>query len=282
MPLTDRDDLPRFDAVRLGALLASMHAAADLARSVTVPRFRVPPHAPLSIDDKASGQGFDPVTDADREAEALVREHLLDAHPEIGFLGEESASHGATSGPRWVVDPIDGTRAFITGMPLWGTLIALNDGQDVVLGLLDQPILGERYVGGADGAFLHAAGSVRPLRTRRDRALADASLCCTTPDMFAPGAERAAFDRVAMRAKLVRYGGDCYAYAQLAAGYVDLVIESDLKPWDVQALIPIVRGAGGTVTDWSGNGAGEGGCIVAAGSADLHAEALSHLRDAPR
>ena len=279
MPSTDPADSSLIDASRLEVLLQSMHAAADAAAAVTVPRFRAPSHAPLSIDDKAPGSAFDPVTDADREAEATIRACLFAAHPEIGFLGEESTPSGADGSPRWVVDPIDGTRAFITGMPLWGTLIALNDGRDVVLGMLDQPILGERYVGRPGGAALHAGRSVRPLLARGERVLAEAALCCTTPDMFAAGEERAAFDRLAAHARLVRYGGDCYAYAQLAAGHVDLVVESDLKAWDVQALIPIVRGAGGTITNWSGGTAQEGGRIVAAGSARLHAEALERLGD---
>ena len=247
-----------FDAPRLAVLLQSMHEAADAARGVTRPRFR----ATLTVEDKASGGPFDPVTDADRDAEALIREHLCRAHPDIGFLGEESGSVAAGFGPvgsdlagtdprargarasraGWSIRST-GRGAFITGMPLWGTLIALHDGRDVVLGLLDQPVLGERYVGGPDGATLHVDGSVRPLRARGGRTLGEAVLCCTTPEMFDKIEERA---RVRTgrggRARLVRYGGDCYAYAQLAAGHVDVIVESDLKPWDVQALIPLVRG----------------------------------------
>ena len=268
---------------RLAACLASMHRAADAARTVTAARFRDAGGA-LAVDDKgAGGDVFDPVTDADREAEALIRACLHRDHPDIGFVGEESAAAGAPgfgdgAGPTWVVDPIDGTRAFITGMPLWGTLVALHDGRGVALGLLDQPILDERYVGTPDGATLRAGGATRPLASRGGRALAAASLCCTTPDMFAAGEERAAFERVAARARLVRYGGDCYAYARLAAGFVDVVVESDLRAWDVQALIPIVVGAGGVISDWSGGPAVDGGRVVAAGSAALHAEALALLR----
>jgi len=269
---------PSLDAARLAALLDAMHGAADVARGVTVAGFR----APLAIDDKAPGDLFDPVTDADREAEALIRAHLGRAHPDIAFVGEESAAgdmprFGGGGEPTWVVDPIDGTRAFITGMPLWGTLIALHDGEGVALGMLDQPILGERYVGGPDGATLHADGSVRRLSTRDGRTLAEASLCCTTPDMFTSGDERAAFERVAASARLTRYGGDCYAYAQLAAGHVDIVVEGDLRAWDIQALIPIVVGAGGVVSDWSGACAENGGRVVASGSAALHAEVLARL-----
>lgn len=278
-------DLDRpFDAAHLARLLESMHGAADAARDITRARFR----EPLAIDDKAEGDAFDPVTSADRDAEAIIRDHLERAHPDIGFLGEESAQaseraagraagSSSSAGARWVVDPIDGTRAFISGMPLWGTLIALHDGCEVRLGLLDQPVIGERYVGQPGGAMLHAGGSVRRLAARRGRVLAEAVLCCTTPEMFAPGEELAAFERIARAARLVRYGGDCYAYAQLAAGHVDVVVESDLKPWDVQALIPIVRGAGGVLSDWSGGDGADGGQIVAAGSAELHAEVLARL-----
>jgi len=267
---------PPFDTARLARLLEAMHDAADKARHVTRSRFR----APLVVDDKGPGDAFDPVTDADRDAEALIRERLLRAAPEIAFRGEESsadAGDASDAGPSWVVDPIDGTRAFITGMPLWGTLIALHDGVDVALGLLDQPILGERYVGGPDGAVLYVEGSVRRLGTRTGRTLAEASLCCTTPAMFTDEEEREAFGRVAERARLVRYGGDCYAYAQLAAGHVDVVIEADLQPWDIQALIPIVRGAGGVVSDWRGRSAAGGGRVVACGSDELHAEVLARL-----
>jgi len=259
-------------------LLDAMHGAANAARAVTAARFR----EPLDVDDKAPGDTFDPVTDADRDAETAIRDALAVRFPTIAFRGEESAASptpgdATPSGPSWVVDPIDGTRAFITGIPVWGTLIALNDGHEVVLGLLDQPILGDRYVGTPTEATLHRGGSVQRLKTRGGRMLAEASLCCTTPDMFNAGAERAAFDRVAALARLVRYGGDCYAFAQLAAGQVDVVVESDLKPWDIQALVPLIRGAGGVVSDWSGGRAEQGGQIVAAGSAALHAEVLARL-----
>jgi len=275
-----------WDAARLEPLLESMHRAADAARDITLHAFR----APLSIDNKASGNrldgsdvaAFDPVTNADRETEACLRDCLARAHPEIGFVGEESSSpdtpHVASEIAHWVVDPIDGTRAFMSGIPLWGTLIALNVGGQIPLGLLDQPVLGERYVGRPGKSCWFVGGSERRLATRTGVALAAATLSCTSTEMFVAGREREAFDRVARQARLVRYGGDCYAYAQLAAGHVDVVVEADLAPWDIQALVPLIREAGGVVTTWSGSDPAGGGRVVAAGSQALHEEVMSLLR----
>lgn len=280
----------QWNAAYLESLLETMHQAADAARAITLGAFR----APLTIDNKASGArldgntgaAFDPVTNADRETEACLRDRLSSAHPEIGFIGEESSSGARGQEPsvdaqslqaHWVVDPIDGTRAFMSGIPLWGTLIALNVGGRVPLGLLDQPVLGERYVARPGKSSAYFGGSERRLATRQGVALASATLSCTSTEMFAAGGERDAFDRVAGRARLVRYGGDCYAFAQLAAGHIDVVVEADLAPWDIQALVPLVREAGGELTTWSGGDPAHGGQIVAAGSAALHAEVLELL-----
>ena len=264
----------------LAALLDAAHAAADAAASITLEGFR----AGLAVDDKSGpGGAFDPVTRADRDAEAAVRDVLAARFPDLGFVGEESSAAagpaGATGprdGRRWIVDPIDGTRAYVAGIPVWGTLIALADGDEPLLGLLDQPWLGERFVGHPDGAVLHAHGRARRLEARTGRELSRAVLCATDPDMFAPG-ERVAFERVAARAAIRRWGTDCYGYAMLAAGTVDVVVEAGLAPWDVAALIPIVRGAGGVVTDWRGGPALGGSRVAAAGSAALHAEVLERL-----
>ena len=280
------------DAERLDALLEAMHAAADAAGEITRVRFR----RPLEVENKTGDGAFDPVTSADRDAEKAIRARLARAFPEIAFHGEESAATpgdgvvpaatdpggSARAAARWVVDPIDGTRSFVSGIPLWGTLIALEDGRDVPLGLLDQPVLGERYVGRPGGAFLHARGSVRRLRARSGRRLEEAVLCCTSPEMFdRASGELAAFERVAARARLVRFGTDCYAYAQLAAGHVDAVVESDMKPWDILALVPLVRGAGGRVSDWRGGPPASDGRVVAAGSAALHEALLERLSEVP-
>ncbi len=259
------------------ALLEAAHAAADAAARITLAGFR----GSLVVEDKSAGDAdYDPVTRVDRDAESAIREVLRARCPDIGFVGEESSAGPAPAvgdGPRWVVDPIDGTRAYVAGIPVWGTLIALaGTGQDD-FGLLDQPFLGERFVGHALGTTLRSRDAVRPLRTRRGRALDAAVLCATAPEMFAPGEQADAFARVARDAMTVRWGTDCYGYAMLAAGHVDAVVEAGLAPWDIEALIPVVRGAGGTISDWRGGPPSGSSCIAAAGSASLHAELLLRL-----
>ena len=264
----------------LVALLDAAHAAADAAAPVTLGGFR----AGLEVEDKSAGGApagtFDPVTRADREAEAAIRDALAARFPDVGFTGEESAGTGPARADgtdrRWVVDPIDGTRAYVAGIPVWGTLVALVEAGEPVLGLLDQPYLGERFVGHPGGAVLHARGTRRELRARAGRRLEAAVLCATAPEMFDP-AERAAFERVARAALTVRWGTDCYGYAMLAAGAVDAVVEAGLAPWDVAALVPIVRGAGGVVTDWRGGPAFGSTAVAASGSAALHEEVLARL-----
>lgn len=226
-------------------------------------------------DKKDKGEGrYSPVTAADQGAEAAIRALIQAEHPDHGILGEEHGHENPGARLTWVIDPIDGTKAFITGLPTWGTLIALNEGGRPVLGVMDQPILGERFTGGPDGAFL---GATR-LRTRACPRLAEAKLCCTEPDMFAPGAEREAFDRLARQVALRRFGTDCYAYGMLAHGFVDLVVEASMAPWDIQALIPIVERAGGVVTNWEGGPAADGGRVLAVGDPRLHAEVLGILQ----
>jgi len=269
--------LPRSQAVSIDpvtaqALLAGANRALDAARLVTLRYFR----QPFDVQNKAS-DGFDPVTIADRESELAIRELLAQEFPHIGFYGEEHAPEIGDSGLLWVVDPIDGTRAFVSGMPLWGTLIGLFDGQQVIMGLLDQPVLGERYVGFAQQATLESNGQSKKLSTRQVDQLKDATFYCTTPDMFVDEVSAARFRRLRDSVKLARYGGDCYAYALLASGFVDVVLDTDLQPYDIVALIPIIEAAGGVVTDWMGGDAVDGGQVVASGSAHLHQEVLSLL-----
>ncbi|MBI1179894.1 MAG: histidinol-phosphatase, partial [Alphaproteobacteria bacterium] len=212
------------------------------------------------------------VTAADREAEAAMRALIARTYPDHAVYGEE---HGAEWGERftWVLDPIDGTRSFIGGFPTWGTLIALAEHGRPILGIMDQPVLGERFVGGPDGAFL---GDLA-LRTRPCERLEDAVLYATTPDMFEPEREMPAFRRVEQRVKLRRFGGDCYAYCMLAHGLVDVIVEAAMQPYDIQALIPIVEGAGGVVTNWDGDPAWQAGRILAAGDRRVHRQALEAL-----
>lgn len=253
--------------------LAFAHELADAAGREILPRFR----AGGEVTDKGVS-AFDPVTEADRAAEAAMRALVKARHPTHGLVGEEYGTEAGSSDLAWVFDPIDGTRAFIAGLPVWGTLIALTERGRPILGVLDQPVLGERFVGfGGRAVMRQRGGAERALHVRPTEELSRAVLCSTTPDMF-DARERPRFQEVAARARLVRYGTDCYAYGMLAAGFVDLVVEASLKPFDILAHIPIIEGAGGIVTDWDGRPAYAGGRCIAAASRALHAEALLHLR----
>lgn len=272
-----------FSDEEIAAYLTFGEKLADAAAKVTLGYFR----APLDVDHKPGKGMFDPVTRADREAESVIREMIATTYPAHGILGEE---HGLeergtdwTNRMYWVIDPIDGTRAFISGLPLWGTLIALNDGDGPVLGIVDIPATGERFRGGPGIATLqHRNGpDAATLKTRPCASLDQATLSTTDPALFKAGEERATFDQLAEKAKLTRYGYDCYAYCMVAAGHMDLVVESGLEAFDIQALVPLIEGAGGIVTDWQGGPADQGGRIVAAGDKRLHAEVLSTLRDVP-
>jgi histidinol phosphatase-like enzyme (inositol monophosphatase family) len=241
---------------------------ADAAANAIRPFFR----APLDVEDKG-GRRYDPVTAADKAAEHAMRELIRLHYPDHGILGEEEAPVVGSSPLTWVLDPIDGTRAFITGLPLWGTLIALNDGQRPVIGVMNQPFTGERYLGMPGGAWCNGL----LLATRRCDSLGAARLMCTSPDIFHAPEQRAAFDAIAAEVQLARFGGDCYAYCMLASGFVDVVIEAGLQPYDVQALIPIIEGAGGVMTAWDGGDAQQGGAVVACGDPVLHAQLVARL-----
>jgi histidinol phosphatase-like enzyme (inositol monophosphatase family) len=237
----------------------------------TLPRFR----ASVAVDNKHA-QGFDPVTEADRRAEKAIHSVISEAYPEHGFLGEEYGASEGDSRHVWVVDPIDGTRAFISGLPLWGTLVGLTVDGDAVAGMMSQPFTGELFYANGEGAFYEGPGGDRALRVRDTQALADATLCTTTPALFETG-KRALYDAVEQAVRLPRYGTDCYAYAMIAAGQVDLVVESALQPYDIVALIPIIEQAGGVITNWQGGAAEVGGDIVAAATPRLHEAALELL-----
>jgi len=251
-------------------LTAFANQLADAAGDVIMPYFR----AKNAIENKQDG-GFDPVTIADKEAETAMRALIETTYPDHGILGEEHGHKPAgAGGMTWVLDPIDGTRSFIGGLPTWGTLIALNNGEKVIMGVMDQPFTDERYIGTPDGAFFKG----QKLAVRPCASIGDAVLYSTTPDMFYEPGEAEAFGRVEGVVKLRRFGGDCYAYAMMALGFVDLIIESAMQPYDIQALIPIVEGAGGIVTNWQGEDAMQGGQILAAGDARLHEQALGLLQ----
>ncbi|MDU9006336.1 histidinol-phosphatase [Sedimentitalea todarodis] len=253
--------------------LALAHLLADAARAEILPHFRQPG---LLAQNKETA-GFDPVTVADRTAERAMRDLLTLHRPQDGIWGEEFGRQNGTSGREWVLDPIDGTRGFISGTPTWGVLIALSDQNGPTLGLIDQPYTRERFVGAPDVAELVGPFGTMPMATRSTRTLDQAILFTTYPEVGTP-AERAAFEAVAARTKLARYGMDCYAYALLAAGQIDLVIEAGLNAYDIQAPIAVIQAAGGVVTDWRGNPAHLGGRVVAAANSEIHAAALDLLR----
>jgi histidinol phosphatase-like enzyme (inositol monophosphatase family) len=245
---------------------------ADAARAVILPHFR---SVGLAADNKLAG-GFDPVTIADRAAETAMRDVLADLRPDDGILGEEHGSVSGTSGLTWVLDPIDGTRSFISGTPTWGVLIALSDDTGPIMGMIDQPYVGERFMGGLGRCNWTGPGRANPLGTKSTTTLSDAILFTTFPEIGSQD-QRTAFQKVAREVKLTRYGCDCYAYALLAAGQIDLVIEAGLNAYDIQAPIAVIEAAGGVVTQWDGSPAHDGGTALAAATPELHAAALALL-----
>lgn len=259
------------------AYLTSALTAVERAGVATLPYFR----NVVPVYDKSQGGNphtFDPVTEADRAAELTIRGHLARTWPEHGIFAEEYG-HVPGNGLTWVIDPIDGTRGFVAGMLHWGVLLALFDGQAPVLGVMYQPVVAEFFYGAGGRAAYRHGGHEQALQVRPCADLAHATMGCTSPRVFATGTERAAFARVDDEVRSTRYGGDCYNYALLAMGCLDLVVEASLQPYDIQALIPIVRGAGGVITTWSGDDPSMGGAVVAAGDARIHEAALRLLND---
>jgi myo-inositol-1(or 4)-monophosphatase len=230
----------------------------------------------LSIDNKSTSREFDPVTEADRAAEAVMRRLIKANFPQHGIIGEEFGSEREDAEYVWVLDPIDGTKSFIAGFPIWGTLIALLHRGTPVFGMMHQPYIGERFSGDSNSAYYHGPSGERKLSVRRCASLQDTT-CLTTSPRLMNDADRAAFGQVESEVRLSRYGGDCYSYCMLAAGHLDVVIETELKPYDVAALIPIVTGAGGIITTWEGKPAQSGGRIIAAGDPRVHEAAMKLL-----
>jgi myo-inositol-1(or 4)-monophosphatase len=230
----------------------------------------------LAVEHKPGKRGFDPVTEADRAAEQAMRALIAETFPHHGIVGEEYGSERADAEYVWALDPIDGTKSFISGMPAWGTLIGLARHGEPVFGMMHQPFTGERFTGDGAAAWYRGPAGKRDLRVRPCARLADAVLFTTSPRLMS-ASDRAAFERVEEAVRLSRYGGDCYAYCMVAAGHVDLIIETELKAHDVMALVPIVVGAGGIMTTWENGPPQQGGRIVAAGDRRVHAEALRLL-----
>ena len=229
----------------------------------------------LAVENKKAG-GFDPVTAADRAAENAMRSLIRDNFPEHGILGEEYGSERTDAEYVWVLDPIDGTKSFIAGMVAWGTLIGLMRFGEPVYGMMHQPFTKERFTGDSGAAHYRGPFGNRDMHVRKCVSLSDALLFTTSP-LLMNAADRSCFQKVENKVKLSRYGGDCYAYCMLAAGQIDLVIETEIKPHDIVPLIPIIVGAGGVITTWENGPAQGGGRIVAAGDARTHAAALDML-----
>ncbi|RTL51855.1 MAG: histidinol-phosphatase [Bradyrhizobiaceae bacterium] len=248
---------------------------ATAAGETILPFFRTS----LSVENKNAGRDLDPVTEADRAAEAVMRRIIKETFPKHGIIGEEFGAEREDAEYVWVLDPIDGTKSFIAGMPIWGTLIALMRHGVPAYGMMHQPYIGERFSGDNGAAAYQGPSGKRSLSVRRCASLNDATLFTTSPRLMRE-ADRALFARVEKDVRLSRYGGDCYAYCMLASGHLDLVIETELKPYDVAALIPIVSGAGGIMTTWEGGPAQSGGRIIAAGDKRVHDAALKLLQQA--
>jgi len=253
-------------------LVSLAHRLADTARQETMRYFR---GGGLETANKLAG-GFDPVTVADRAAERVMRDLIEAERPGDGILGEELGNKTSTSGLTWVLDPIDGTRGYISGTPTWGTLIALHDGARVVMGLIDQPYIAERFFGGFGQSAFSGPHSKGALQTSDVLELSRAKIFSTYPEVGTV-AEGRAFQAVAQQCQLTRYGMDCYAYALLAAGQIDLVVEAGLAPYDIQGPIGVIEAAGGIVTNWQGGAADQGGQVIAAATPELHSAALEIL-----
>jgi histidinol phosphatase-like enzyme (inositol monophosphatase family) len=246
----------------------------EAAGRITLPRFRTR----LAADAKVkAGVKFDPVTDADREAEIAIREIISLTYPHHSILGEEFGTTGA--GPiQWVIDPIDGTKPYLCGIPVWGTLIGITVAGRAVRGIMSQPYTGEFFWGDQSEAFSESARGRSKLRTSSVQALADAICHTTSPEPFARRSDRS-FAKLSSAVKFTRYGGECYAFAMLAAGQIDLCVEPSMQPYDIVPIIPIIESAGGIVTRFDGGRAERGGRILASANRSLHEAALEMLND---
>lgn len=249
--------------------------AAAAAATHTMPRFRTS----MAVDNKFS-VGFDPVTEADRQAEIAVRELIASRFPDHGIIGEEWDEKLTQGRFQWIIDPIDGTRAFISGVPVWGTLIGLMVDGRAVAGLMAQPFTGETYLAMPGSAQYFRNGETMALKTSAVTELARAKMTTTTPDLFRTQDTKAPWNALWPQVLQTRYGLDCYGYCLLAAGHIDLVVEAALKDVDICPLIPLIENAGGIVTTWDGAPAEKGGNCVAAATPELLEATLKVLRDA--
>lgn len=251
-----------------------LNELANAATAAIMPHFRTG----HDVENKLVS-GFDPVTIADRAGEEAMRALINKNYPEHGILGEEHGAEKLDAEHVWILDPIDGTRSFITGLPTWGTLIGLRTNGVASLGMMAQPYINERYAGDGQSAFYEGPLGLRELKTRDCGTLKDAVMLTTAPQLFST-TESPVYQAIEEQTTLTRYGTDCYGYSMVAAGMADMVIESGLNAYDIAPLIPIIEGAGGIVTDWSGHSAVDGGQILACGDKRLHEQVLRILESA--
>lgn len=252
-----------------------LHVLADASAEQIMPHFRTR----LDVANKAEGH-FDPVTVADKAAERAIRDVLLERFPDHGIIGEEYGIHQSDAELIWIIDPIDGTRAFIQGMPTWGTLIALTENGHPVCGMMNQPFTGERYWSDGATSYYRGPNGQQELLRTRSTTLPDAQMSTTDPNLFATDKEAAAYLALHQQVRQCRYGTDCYAYTLLAAGHIDVVLETGLQIYDIAALMPIIEHAGGRVTAWDGGSAARGGQILAVGDPNLHSQFVDILSKA--
>ena len=261
------------DEKNLTDYLAFAHHLADLSAAKIMPFFR----NLSSVENKSDSAKFDPVTNADKNAEQVIRNEIAARWPDHDVRGEELGATSQGSEYCWLIDPIDGTRPFIMGMPAWGTLIALLKNGAPILGLMNQPFTRERFWSCENAALYRGTEGEREITTRACPRLGDAILSSNSPDLFATREDKERFDALSGQVRMRGFGGDCYAYCMLGAGHIDLVVESGLKAHDIAALIPIIERAGGCVTNWSGGSAAEGGAVVACGDPALRQQVFDIL-----
>ena len=254
--------------------MAFLETLIEQAGEVSLKYFR----SNLAVTDKrGKGEAFDPVTRADRETEEFIRQRIAEAYPDHSIIGEEFGARSGSGSHTWLIDPIDGTRGYISGTPMWGVLVGLKRGDECLVGAMRQPYTGETWTGDGGAAYFIRREARTRIRVRQHTGLDKAIICCTHPAMYPTDESRQKFMGVVDRCRFSRFGTECLGYGMLASGYVDLVIEGGLSAYDIMPLIPIVEGAGGIITDWQGEAAANGGLVVAAASEKLHADALELL-----
>ena len=270
----------KFQSSDIDARLEVACRIADAARNVTLDAYH---HGPIA-ENKSTGSDFDPVTATDLACEKRIRELLADEYAQDGIVGEEFADQISQNGWRWCVDPIDGTRAFVAGIPVWSTLIGVFFDDEPVIGVIDHPALDQRFIGAHGKAWRYSNGDKTRIKTRKCAGINEAILSCTEPMAMFDQQQLKAYETIRRTAQFSRLGLDAYSYALTASGRIDLVIEAQLKPYDIAALIPIIEGAGGKITDWQGGPAHkigkEGGAVVCVGDPDLLEQVYPYLERA--